>query len=277
MAKTSSPISSISYNTKPFLINKLNSLIYSGYISYWEFIVHLPDKDDKKKHIHLYCVPNKSLDLVYFKNLFDEMPSYCSNKNIKPFLNINKIKLFACDFGKTFVYKKLRYSYYDCRFAKPLKCLPFRKSKYGDWYWYGLHNPDYLRANLLERNTFYNDCDIIRSDDEFHDLLVQESPIYEFAKMGDFAIRDFVISAVADDVPLADILKSGYIPLQKTQSVIMFYNSIYDCERLKNQKVVNLPSKVYIKETKKKQMQLKFRDVFDGNVNCIDIVDDDLF
>lgn len=276
MAKTSSPISSISYNTKEFLILKLNSLIYQGYLSYWEFIEHLPDTDDKKRHIHLYCVPNKSLDLVYFKNLFDEAPKIISEKyiNIRYKYITNNIKLFCCSFGKKFVYQKIRYAYYDCRVVKPLKCLPFRKSKYGDWYWYGLHNPDYLRSKLLERNTFYKDCNIICSDLDNHKLLVQESPLYEFAKMGDYAIRDFIITAIENNTPLDELIKSGYIPLQKLQSAILFYNTLYSATNERNKEKILISSKDYVKNSKKNNIANKFNTISDENVVQCDFIDE---
>lgn len=121
--RTSKPISTISYNTIDFLVDTLQRLKYMRIISYYEFIVHLPDKDDKKQHIHLYIEPNKVLDTETFSNYFIE--SVSDND-------------------------------------KPLKCIHWQNSKFGDWYWYSLHDKDYLKAKMLERNCFYNDKDIFQ-------------------------------------------------------------------------------------------------------------------
>lgn len=188
MAKTTKPISSISYNTTPFLIDTLNTLIICKVIQYYEFIEHLPDIDDKKAHKHLYIIPNKSLDLGAFGDYFIEK---------------------------------------DPTNDKPLKCMPFRlTTKYGDWYWYGLHDKDYLRAKQLERHTFYIDTDIYTSDLDFHNLLVAENPLIHFANMSDTGLREYVCNACYNGISLKSILTSGLVPLGKVHSVVVLYNAI---------------------------------------------------
>ena len=51
--KTKREISTISYNTVDFLVMTLNQLIKDHVISYWMFISHLPDEDEKK-HITMF-------------------------------------------------------------------------------------------------------------------------------------------------------------------------------------------------------------------------------
>lgn len=188
MAKTSSIISTISYNTVDFLKSKLDAFIYDEIIQYYEFIKHQADEDDKKSHIHLIIFPNKSLDLVSFQKRFTE-----------PVPNDN-----------------------------PLKCMPFRKSIFGDWYWYVLHDERYLKCKQLYRNISYTDKDIISSDRDFHLVLLGENPIEKFNKMSDVYISEFVKSCVIDNVPLCDVIKSGFIPLNKVSSVIQLYRACFD-------------------------------------------------
>ena len=173
MAKTSSVISSISYNTESHLKQVLDAMIYDETIQYYEYINHKSDEDDKKDHIHLVVFPNKSLDLVSFQKRFTE-----------PIKN-----------------------------DLPLKCMPFRKSIFGDWYWYVLHDERYLKCKCLSRNVHYSDKDIVCSDRDFHLVLLGENPIEKFNKMSDVYISEFVKNCVLDNVPLCDVIKSGFIPL----------------------------------------------------------------
>lgn len=215
--KISKPISTISYNTINFLKETLDTQILLRNILYYEFIEHLPDTDEKKKHIHLYIVPNKALDLSKFSEYFKEPDTI-----YHPFIQAH---YFTC---KTLcLYKLKKTKKYKPLKRKPLKCIMFRKSStYGDWYWYVLHDKDYLKAKMLERNKFYADNDIISSDTDTHINLVQENPLINYANMSDIAIRDFIFNAVYEGVSLKDVLGSGLIPLGKTPSVIAFYNAM---------------------------------------------------
>lgn len=185
--RTSKPISTISYNTIDFLVDTLQRLKYMRIISYYEFIVHLPDKDDKKQHIHLYIEPNKVLDTETFSNYFIE--SVSDND-------------------------------------KPLKCIHWQNSKFGDWYWYSLHDKDYLKAKMLERNCFYNDKDIFSSDRDTHNYKVSENPLINYASMSDMALRDYIYQCVSEGQSLQYLLNSCVVPLGKVQSVIHFYNAL---------------------------------------------------
>lgn len=223
MSRISKPISTISYNSELFLKQTLDALITLKTISYYEFIVHLPDKDDKKQHIHLYIVPNRALDLAVF--------------------------------GDTFIEK-------DPNNDKPLRCMPFRKSNnYGDWYWYGIHDKDYLRAKQLERNMFYTDADIVTSDADFHRTLVCENPLINYAHMSDIAIRDFICSAVYNGQSLESCLSSGLIPLGKTQSAIALYTALLPC--VQGRRKMNIRADIQSKKDIKsniKEIQLKEND-----------------
>lgn len=210
---TTRPISSISYNSSAFLIQQLNTLISLGIISYYEFIEHFPDEDDKKKHIHLICFPAKRINLTAFGDYFIEK---------------------------------------DINNYKPLKCMPFRVSDYGNWYWYSIHNKDYLKSKLLTRNCFYNDINIISSDNDFHRQLVIENPLINFSKMSDMMLREYVCECVNNGVTLHSVLSSGLVPLGKTQSVITLYNALFSF-------VDNQEKKRLIKVKKSKEyIQQKF-------------------
>ena len=196
--KTSKPISTISYNSVDFLLDKLNRLKYMRVIAYYEFIVHLPDKDDKKEHIHLYIEPNKIIDTEEFASRFLE-----DEDTHLDYVDSND---------------KLQ--------KPPLKCICFRSSKFGDWYWYALHDKGYLKSKMLERNVFYSDSDIFTSDVDTHRYLVLDNPLSKYCFMGDDTIREYVFNCVSEGKDIGYIMKNARIPIGKTQSVISFYHAI---------------------------------------------------
>lgn len=108
MALTAKPISTISYNTVPFLQRKLDGLYKANIIEDWMYIWH-EGEDGDKDHIHLWIQPNRRLDTAKLREEFNEVPS--DNQE------------------------------------KPLGCMPFRSSKVDHWMMYVLHDPDYLVAH----------------------------------------------------------------------------------------------------------------------------------
>ena len=104
---TSNPLSSISYNTKQFLIDKLEELKDSHIISCYMVIFHLGEDGDKD-HAHFRIEPNRRIDPMDIQEMF---------KEINPFSNV----------------------------GKPLGVRPFRPSKEEDWFLYAVHDQEYLR------------------------------------------------------------------------------------------------------------------------------------
>ena len=101
---TQRPISTISYNTESFLIEKLQSLYDAHIIQAWQYIKH-KGEDGDKDHIHLRIEPNKRIDAMDLTELFKE---------------------------------------YEKGKDKPLGVRPWRNSKEEDWYMYSVHDSDYL-------------------------------------------------------------------------------------------------------------------------------------
>lgn len=102
---TQNPISTISYNTESFLVEKLNNWLAAHIIQSYQYICH-KGEDGDKDHIHLRIEPNKRIDPM---DLQEQLREY--------------------QFGK----------------EKPLGCRPFRPSKEEDWFLYVVHDKDYLR------------------------------------------------------------------------------------------------------------------------------------
>lgn len=133
--KTTMPISTISYNTEGYLKQKLDELYTAHVISFYAFIKHRKEKDEKKDHIHLYIEPAKSIqteDLRAELREFDEKHP-----------------------------------------DKPLGCMPFNKSKFADWYLYSIHDESYLATKGQSRQYHYRRDKFVTSDDDYFDEMVR--------------------------------------------------------------------------------------------------------
>lgn len=132
--RTSKPFSMISYNTKEFLIEKLNELIKGGLVQFWAFIHHQPEEDEKKAHKHLYIIPQKLIDTQRIEKALQE-------------IDLTDIT------------------------AKPLGAIFPQSSKFADWYLYGLHDKKYLAYKGQKRKYHYNDnAFVVSCQDTFQEL-----------------------------------------------------------------------------------------------------------
>lgn len=102
---TQKPISTISYNTEAFLVEKLDSLVANHTLQAYTYICH-KGEDGDKDHIHLRVEPNKKLDPM---DLTDLLKEYDPKKP-----------------------------------DKPLCVRPWRPSKEEDWILYVVHHKPYL-------------------------------------------------------------------------------------------------------------------------------------
>lgn len=71
--RTSKPISTISYNSIPFLQSKMDEFVRNHVFSAWFFVKHRAEKDERKDHIHVYAVPNKMLDTMALQEALREL------------------------------------------------------------------------------------------------------------------------------------------------------------------------------------------------------------
>lgn len=150
--KTTKPLSSISWNSRQFLVDRLEELRKAHLIAFWVLIQHQAEDDEKKKHIHFYVEPNRSIDSeVLRENFIEPVPG-----------------------------------------SKPLGVNKFQKSKFTDWLWYSLHDKAYLASKGEARKYSYSIKDLIASDDEDLVQRIQEHPrpeseynkVYELIEQG---------------------------------------------------------------------------------------------
>ena len=157
--KTSKPFSTISYNSKDYLVIKLDDFIKRGLIIFYAFIEHLPEEDEKKKHKHLFVIPNGQIE---------------TGKVIDDLVEIdNKDPL------------------------KPLKCLPVKSSKFFDWYLYSVHDNDYLYSKNQTRKYNYTKDDFVVSDEDFFIEEIHQMDMSKFRSIK--AIRSAVSKNIPFD------------------------------------------------------------------------------
>ena len=126
--RTSKPISTISYNSQEYLVQKLGELVKSHKISDWMFINHFAEKDESKDHIHLWIRPNTLIDTMDLQNYFLELdPKHP---------------------------------------IKPLKCIDFRPSEVDDWVLYSQHYEPYLASKMESREYHYTRDDFVYMDED---------------------------------------------------------------------------------------------------------------
>lgn len=111
--KTRTPLSTISYNTPPFLAYQLNEYVRAKKLVIAHWIYHEPDDEvPDSVHAHVYAEPDGTIETDDLReDLVEENP--------------------------------------ECPYM-PFGCLPWRKTKFEDWYLYSCHNPGYLRKKGIE-------------------------------------------------------------------------------------------------------------------------------
>ena len=192
--RTTKPIATISFNSASYLKLKLDELKKARIISVYHFIEHLPEDDEagKKQHIHLYIEPAKLVQTEELNEHFLE---------------------------------------FDLAFPdKPKRCLPFRISKFGDWYLYALHDTAYLIAKGQTRRYKYEHKDIVTSD---------EDDLYRASKMIDKrALTPWLglCEAVDDGLTFAEYFVQSGMPIQQISAferayMLLLNNGTYRADR----------------------------------------------
>lgn len=157
--KTTKPISSISWNSLQYLVDRLEELRKAHLIAFWVLIQHHAEDDEKKDHIHFYVEPNRSIDTEVLRENFIELVP-----NQKP-LGVNK----------------------------------FQKSDFKNWLWYCLHDKVYLASKNESRKYQYSISDLISSNDEDLREMIQENPRpeSEYSKVYELIAQGYSDEAIA--------------------------------------------------------------------------------
>lgn len=157
--RTRNPISTISYNSDDFLSRKLNDLIAVGDLQFWAFINHRAEESEKRDHKHVFILPDGMFDTNKFIGTFDELHEDGSVDG----------------------------------------CKLFQPSKWGDWYYYALHDPAYLACkydNEKPKKFRYWPDQVITSDPDIRAHLMETIKYTELMSPGFKVIRDHALAGV---------------------------------------------------------------------------------
>lgn len=134
--KTSRDISTVSYNTKNFLLLKLKELVDAKKISFWFLMEHKPEKDELKGHFHLFIRPSKQIQTDDLRDEFKE---------------------------------------YDPEMPKKPRCvMPFDYSDFANAYLYFLHDPAYLASKGQSRKYHYKVEEFLTSEPDYLALCAKD-------------------------------------------------------------------------------------------------------
>ena len=128
--KTKRTISNISYNSPDYFSNVIQSLHTARKIEWCYWILHQPDTDETKPHIHFVLQPSSAIDTFELRALFNEFdPS---------------------------------------RPDKPLTCTSkwHYTNSLDDWLLYVVHDVGYLASKAQRRNITYDFKDIQTTDED---------------------------------------------------------------------------------------------------------------
>lgn len=178
--RTTKPISTISYNTIDFLYLKLNELLKAQKISFFAFIPHKSEDDEKKDHIHVFIEPARLLQTEELRMEFLEIDPDCVDK--------------------------------------PLGCIAFQSSKFGDWCLYALHDKRYLACKGQTRKYHYCLDEFFASDlDDF---------LFRFRTIDTVALTVYqdILDAINAGLSFRDFLLRGTININQVNAVMRVWD-----------------------------------------------------
>lgn len=146
--RTSKPISTISYNSLPFLKDRLDNLVNLNIIDFYFFVWHKGEDDEggEKDHVHVYAEPCKLVNTVDIREHFKEITA---------------------------------------DHQLPLGTIKWKPSKFMDAYLYFIHDKSYLAFKGQSRKYHYDMADIVTNDYEEFRYKVRSIDLMELTPYAD--------------------------------------------------------------------------------------------
>ena len=127
----------------------MSELVQRRVISFYSFVKHYKEDDERKDHIHLIIFPNGQYQT-------DALQEYLQEPDLS-------------DLTK-----------------QPLGIMPCQSSKWGDWYLYCSHDVSYLASKGQVRKYHYNEEDFYSSSSDYLHELIHTIDRTKYAKTQDF-------------------------------------------------------------------------------------------
>lgn len=160
---------------------KLDTLMSSNDLMFYTFVHHFKEEDEKKDHIHVYMVPDGKLDTTQLTNELTE---------------------------------------FDMTNVKPIKPLPYRSSKFDEWWLYNTHNVAYLASKGQTRKYHYSFDDFVSSNSDYLLELVHQIDMSKINRI------ELLKSAVENGLSFDSLVSSGQIPVQLINQYMKVYQII---------------------------------------------------
>jgi hypothetical protein len=196
--KTSKAFSTISYNTAEFLKLKLDELVAKRCIAFYAYVFHYAEEDEKKDHKHLLIIPNGQIDTDQIGDVLQELD--------------------------------------PANIGKPLGCMPFHSSKWGDWFLYSSHDSAYLASKGQTRKHHYTEKDFVASDEDYLHELITTIDRTKYAKTQDF------VQKVKGGASFFEMLQNGQIPAPQFNQWLNMFEYIRNGEVYRNGRQTHSPN-----------------------------------
>ena len=210
---TSKPISTICWSHREFITYTLDTLVESNKIDFYCAIKHFAEDKELSDHYHIFMIPSYKIDTNYIKKSFHEDLLFsgvclssqgglcpCDDKQIPD----NDISVISSN----------KPTSNDIHLIKTVK-------HFEDWFFYALHDLDYLNSKGLEKKYHYHDTDFFYSDKatflEIY-LNLDRSKFSKIALLKTCIQKNYTFSKVCD---------LGLVPIQQTVSYERMYESLW--------------------------------------------------
>lgn len=193
---TISLISNISFNSPEFFEAKIRALA-SGenrLIDWAHWIIHKPEEDEKKSHIHFVLKPSRRIDTNALRQEFLESPALMLEAKAQK--------------GEPITADDM----------KPLGVLPFDKTKnIVDWLLYSIHDVRYLLKKGQTRKHHYEKSDVQSTDPDFlqHQWSEAVDPLQ--------AMTARVLELRAQEMTFGEILATGIVP----PNMVYYFHTLF--------------------------------------------------
>lgn len=110
--------------------------------------------------------------------------------------------------------------------------MPYKKSDFGNWFFYCSHNKLYLSSKKLEKKYTYSIGDFVASDYNSFVAMVQTLEIEEFLNDCDSILLK-IKKSVKAKIPFSNLVYNGWIPINQIRNYQKAYDDIWrETERL---------------------------------------------
>lgn len=117
----------------------------------------------------------------------------------------------------------------------PLGVMPWRSSKFDDWFLYVSHDVAYLASKGQTRKYHYQPSDFISSNDDFFNELIHTIDRSKYQKSKDF------YDAAMNGVSFEKLLATGQIPVPQFNQFLQMYNYITGGQAYRNGRETHTP------------------------------------